>query len=295
MSISSSLRAFCVFTTLFTLIASAATRARPAAPPPSVPLPGSPLEITWTNNILTVKDPRLPQGRLEILHLEAFCRPGAWTKDWSETKIPHTTRLVAASADRKELQFVTRVEPDVEVIHSVRSSEDALDFRFEFINHGASPADIQWFQPACVRVAAFTGCGQSNYTRRSFVFGRRGPVPLDSTFRTEEARYRGGQVFLPPWTQPADANPRPIAGITPANGLIFCRSADDQWLLAIASDRTHELFEGVYTCLHSDPLVGGLKPGESKRIRQVVYLLENNAELLRSRYERDFHPTKRKF
>jgi hypothetical protein len=72
------------------------------------------------------------------------------------------------------------------------------------------------------------------------------------------------------------------------NGLIGCFSVDDRWLLVIASDRTFELFEDVYVCLHSDPLIGELKPGENKRLRQRLYLLPNDPAALLRRYRQDF-------
>ena len=56
---------------------------------------------------------------------------------------------------------------------------------------------------------------------------------------------------------------------------------------ATASDRTHELFEGVYVCLHSDPSIGGLKPGETRRIRQKLYVLPNDPDRLLERYRLD--------
>jgi hypothetical protein len=106
--------------------------------------------------------------------------------------------------------------------------------------------------------------------------------------RTTNALYLGGQVYLPAGIREADANPRPVARNRVTNGLIGCFSGDDRWLLAIASDRTFELFEGVYVCLHSDPLIDGLKPGESKRLRQRIYLLPNDPAALLRRYRADF-------
>ncbi len=85
-----------------------------------------------------------------------------------------------------------------------------------------------------------------------------------------------------------DANPRPISLDRPANGLIGCFSADGKQVLATASDRTHELFEGVYVCLHSDPHVGGLKAGERKQIRAKLYLMTNDIPALLRRYATDF-------
>jgi hypothetical protein len=55
------------------------------------------------------------------------------------------------------------------------------------------------------------------------------------------------------------------------------------------------LFEGVYVCLHSDPYVGGLKPGETKKIRAKIYLLPNNVPELVRRYHRDFGGSSSRF
>jgi hypothetical protein len=246
------------------------------------------LHLAWTNNLMTVTGPNLPGGRLEILYLEAFLRPGANQRPWGETKIPHRTQLLRSDAAGAALDFRTTVETNVEVLHQVRAGTDSLDLVFDFTNHGSSASDLQWFQPACVRTAAFTGRNQSNYTSRSFVFTSRGPSALNRLNRTTNALYLGGQVYLPPWTLPADANPRPLCRDILSNGLIGCFSADNQWILATASDRTHELFEGVYVCLHSDPLIAGLKPGETKRIRQKLYLLPNDMDRLLKRYRADF-------
>ena len=244
--------------------------------------------VGWTNNLLTVAHPDLPGGKLEVLYLEAFLRPGANRQDWGKTRVPHRTILTGTTPNQAELRFRTVVEPDIEVLHEVRAGADEIDFTFTIRNPGDRPSDLLWFQPACIRVAGFTGRSQSDYTGRSFVFTTNGLTTLDKLGRTTDALYLGGQVFLPPWTRVADANPRPVARDRLANGLIGCFSADDRWLLATASDRTHELFEGVYVCLHSDPLIEGLKPGETKRIRQKLYLLPNDPAALLRRYWRDF-------
>lgn len=247
-----------------------------------------PLQLSWTNNVLLVRDARLPAGKLEVLYLEAFLRPGANGQDWGKTKIPHRTTLLATNTAGSELRFRTLVGTNVEVLHEVRATADELDLTFTFINHGTVAVPIQWFQPACIRVADFTGRGQLDYTARSFVFTTNGLKTLDKLGRTTNALYLGGQVYLPPWTHEADANPRPVTRDRLANGLIGCFSADGQWLLATASDRTHELFEGVYVCLHSDPLIDGLKPGQTKHVRQKLYLLPNDPAKLLDRYRRDF-------
>ena len=65
-------------------------------------------------------------------------------------------------------------------------------------------------------------------------------------------------------------------------------SADGKYLLATASDSTHELFQGIYVCLHSDPQVGGLNPGEARNIHGKIYFLKNDVPALLKRYEADF-------
>jgi hypothetical protein len=255
---------------------------------PSLAALGEGLKVSWTNNLLTISDSRLPGAKLEVWYLEAFCRSGAWDRDWSKTTLRHKTTLEWADPSGRRLQFRTLVQPDVEVVHEIGAADDELDLSFRLRNHGKVPVDLQWFQPACIRVAEFTGCEQSNYIARSFIFTADGLTRLDQLHRTTNALYLGGQVYLPTFVAVTDANPRPICRDHPVNGLIGCFSADGRWLLATASDRTHELFEGVYVCLHSDPQLGGLAPEETKRVRSKIYLMRNDPAALVNRYRQDF-------
>lgn len=247
-----------------------------------------PFSLAWTNNVLTVSRDDIPGGPLEILYLEAFLQPGANVRDWGRSRYRHTTKLVESSPDSHRLRFVTTVEPGLEVRHEIRAGEDELDLTFQIENRLDHATDLQWFQPACIRVAAFTGRDQQGYTARSFIFTKDGLRTFDQLRRTTNALYRGGQVYVPAHVNLADANPRPICLDQPVNGLIGCFSADDRWILATASNRTHELFEGVYVCLHSDPVIGGLKAGERREVRQKIYLLPNQPGRLLERYRRDF-------
>jgi hypothetical protein len=247
-----------------------------------------PLKLSWTNNLLKVTSPELPGGALEIWYLEAFCRANSRTQNWNKTTVPHKTVLLESSSNRQILKFRTTVQTNVEVLHTLRSSVDEIDITYEFKNHGADLSPIEWFQPACIRLAKFSGRDQTNYTARSFIFTERGLTTLDQTHRTLEALYKGGQVYVPKNINRADANPRPLADDYPINGLIGCFSADDKYILATAFDQTHELFEGVYVCLHSDPHIGGLASGETKRIYGKIYLLPNDVEGLLKRYRADF-------
>jgi hypothetical protein len=247
-----------------------------------------PLHLSWTNNLLTVTAPHLPGGKLEIWYLEAFCRANSWDRGWNETTIPHKTTLVESSPDGRLLKFRTIVQTNVEVLHTLRSTADEIDISYEITNRGTERSPIDWFQPACIRVEQFTGRNQTNYIARSFIFTDRGLTLLKDTGRTTEARYLGGQVYVPSNINRSDANPRPLAKDAPVNGLIGCFSADDKYILATAFDKTHELFEGVYVCLHSDPHIGGLEAGQSKKIHGKIYLLPNNVEGLLKRYRADF-------
>ena len=244
--------------------------------------------IAWTNHVLTLTAPELPGRPIEIWFLEAFLRPGAHGREWGRSVLPHRTRLISALPDGSRLDFLTTVEPSVEVRHTVECVDDGLDLRFAISNQGRTRSELQWFQPACIRVGDFTGRGQSNFTARSFLYTDRGLTWLEDTDRTTNALYLGGQVFPMPGVSVADANPRPIAGRRPTKGIIGCVSADDRWILATASSHTHELFEGVYVCLHSDPSVGGLEPGETKVVRQRIYLVPNDPSELLRRHRRDF-------
>jgi hypothetical protein len=245
------------------------------------------LSIAWTNNMLTVTGPNLPGQKLDTWYLEAFCRTGSTKRDWRQTTIPHKTELVSADKKGQRLQLKTKVEPSVEVTHDIRAGQDEVEFRLEIKNRGNQFVDVDWFQP-CMRVDRFTGLKQSNYIARCFIFTDRGLTTLDKTKRTEEALYRGGQVYVPNGINLADVNPRPISPEKPVNGLIGCFSADDKYLIATAWDHTQELFQGVIVCVHNDPRIGGLKPGETKKLRGKLYFLKNDPAALLKRYRRDF-------
>ena len=236
--------------------------------------------------MLTVTGAKLPGKTMDIWHLEAFCRSNSTHQNWGKTTIPHKTELMLARP--KLVRFHTLVSTNVQVFHQVKVTDDGLEFNYELRNVGTTPVDLEWFQPACIRVGRFTGLNQSNYISRSFIFTEQGLTTLDKTRRREEAIYRGGQVYVPNGINLNDVNPRPISETKPVNGLIGCFSADGQYLLATASDQTQELFEGVNVCLHSDPRVGGLKPGETKKVRSKLYFMRNDPEALLRKYRQDF-------
>ena len=114
------------------------------------------------------------------------------------------------------------------------------------------------------------------------------PERLPTQPWAREARYTPGQVWCPEGVSRDDVNPRPLSPLVPSNGLIGCVSGDGSKILATAWEPYQELFQGVAHCVHSDFRIGGLKPGETKRIKGKLYILPNDVEGLLARYKKDF-------
>ena len=246
------------------------------------------LHIQWKDNMLTISGDQVYGKEIKVLYIEAFCRTGSTNRQWEKTILPHTTELISDSADRKNIQLKTIVQPSVEVTHNITAGKDEVVFDLTFKNHGIEPVDIDWFQP-CIRVDGFTNRNQDNYISRSFIFTSQGMTTLDKTNRTEDALYKGGQVYVPPGIDLRDVNPRPISTSKPVNGLIGCFSNDGKYLMATAWSEYQELFQGIFVCLHSDPRIGGLRAGEVKRLRGKLYIIKNDIEELMGRYRADFN------
>jgi hypothetical protein len=253
-----------------------------SSPPPIRP----PLQLAWEKDMLSVVSSEIPGGKVDTWYLEACCRSGSTRRDWELTTIPHRTEKLPGSTDRKVL-LRTRVEGGVELHHTITAGEGAVDFDVEAVNRGPAYVDIVWVQP-CTRVGTFTGGDQESYVARSFIFLEGEPKFLTETRRTEDAIYRGGQVYVPAGIDREDVNPRPLSPDVPSNRLIGCVSADGKMLLALAWEPYQELFQGVIVCLHSDFRLGGLAPGETKRARGRMYIMENDPGTLLELYERDF-------
>jgi len=249
------------------------------------------LWLDWEKDILSFLSARLPGGRVQIWYLEAFCRSGSTNRAWDETTIPHQTVRLDPGGPTKHLRLKSTVAGGVEVWHDLRVVKEGVRFDLRLTNRSDTAVDVVWAQP-CLRVADFTGRTQETYLDRCFVFTERsdhhGLTRLDEMPRREEGRYRGGQVYVPAGVDHADVNPRPISPVTPVNGLIGCFSADDTQILAMAWDQTQELFQGVITCIHADFRIGGLKAGETKRLRGRLYLMGNDIPRLLRLYHRDF-------
>src|SRR5262249_7748321 len=148
-------------------------------------------------------------------------------------------------------------------------------------------SELHWGQP-CLRVGGFTGLDEEKYLAKCFVFldGKLERMPTREW--ATEGIYTPGQVWVPKGVNRDDVNPRPQSKLVPSHGLIGCFSRDDSLLLAIAFEPYQELFQGVFGCLHSDFRVGGLAPGETKKVRGKLYVMKNDVPALLKRYRQDF-------
>lgn len=247
----------------------------------------SPMKLHWEKNILTISGEHVPGRDIKILYLEAYCRPGSTDRDWGKTVIPHKTELVSVSDDARQLKLKCSVSDGVIVEHTITATADEVDFRLTATNPTDKPSEIHWAQP-CLRVDKFTGRDQKTYLEKCFVFldGKLERMPTREW--ATQARYMPGQVWAPKGVNRDDVNPRPLSRLVPSNGLIGCFSADESMILATAFEPYQELFQGVIVCVHSDFRVGGLKPGETKKIRGKLYVVKNDVPALLKRYERDF-------
>ncbi|MCF6284003.1 MAG: hypothetical protein L3K26_02265 [Candidatus Hydrogenedentes bacterium] len=243
--------------------------------------------IEWQHDKLTIYAGSIPEGKVQIWYLEAFCRTGSTDRVWSETVIPHETKLIKKDETGQSIALESHVEPGVVVHHEIRVVKDGVSFSLHLKNTTDKPVDIDWAQP-CIRVGKVTGLDQENYHKRCFIFTDIGQVMLDKLPRNEEARYKGGQIYVPDGINLDDVNPRPLSPVKPANKLIGCVTEDGKWLLATAWEPTQELFQGVIRCMHADFRIGGLKAGESKTITGKVYLLPNDVDALLAAYKADF-------
>jgi hypothetical protein len=251
------------------------------------------LAISWDKNFLTIRGD-FPAGELRILYLEAYCRPGSTDREWRETVIPHLAEKLEASGDGKLIRLRDKLADGVVVEHTITAGRDEIDFRLVARNPTDKASEAHWAQP-CIRVDQFTGTTKTDakalvplYARKCFLFvdGQLQRMPTEPW--ADKARYVPGQVYAARSVDRNDVNPRPLSELVPSNGLCGCFSADEKQIMAVAWEPYQEVFQGVIACIHSDFRVGGLAPGETKRIRGKIYILAADVPQLVKRYERDF-------
>lgn len=255
------------------------------------PAHAEPLSLVRERNMLIIRGPQLP-GEISINYLEAYCRAGSTDADWvKHTVVKHTSEVLSATAG--EVRLRDTLSDGVTVEHVITTTEDEVDFRITAHNPTGTRSEAHWAQP-CIRLSKFLGADEKtasraeDYLPKSFVFldGKLTRMPSPQWATT--ARYVPGQVWCPANVPRTDVNPRPLNPLVPSSGLIGCFSADEKVIFATAFEPYQELFQGVIRCLHSDFRLGGLLPGETKRIRGKIYVVANDVAALLARYERDF-------
>jgi hypothetical protein len=251
------------------------------------------LTLARDKNWLIIKSPQIPAGEVRINYLEAYCRPGSTDADWvKHTVIPHKNELVSLDESGRVLKLKDVLEDGVVVEHTITARENDVDFQLVATNPTQKASEAHWAQP-CIRLGPFTGFATdaadlNDYLPKCFIFleGKLTRMPTPEWAMT--ARYIPGQVWAPANVPRTDVNPRPLNPRVPSNGLIGCFSSDEKLIFATAWEPYQELFQGVARCLHSDFRIGGLAPGESKRIRGKIYIVPNDVEALLARYSKDF-------
>jgi hypothetical protein len=251
-----------------------------------------PLAIHWEKNYLTIRGD-FPGEEISILYLEAYCRPGSTDRDWGQTVIPHKAELVSQSDDGSAIKLRDKLADGVVVEHTLTAGPDSVDFRLVAHNPTDNVSEAHWAQP-CMRVDRFTGTTNKDahalypaYIQKSFLFidGKLTRLPTEPW--ADKARYTPGQVYCPKDVDRNDVNPRPLSKLVPSSGLCGCYSADEKMILAIGWDPYQEIFQGVIACMHSDFRIGGLKPGETKKIHGKLYVVPADAKKLAERWEQE--------
>ena len=252
-----------------------------------------PLALAWDKNFLTIRGD-FPGGEIQIMYLEAYCRPGSTDRDWGQTVIKHEARLVSISDSGRIIRLTDKLADGVVVEHTITAGKDEVDFQVVARNPSDKASEAHWAQP-CLRVDKFTGAGNADarqlvpaYARKCFLFldGKLARLPTEPW--ADKARYVPGQVYCPKGVDRNDVNPRPLSGLVPSCGLCGCFSADEKQILAVAWEPYQEIFQGVIACMHNDFRIGGLKPGETKTIRGKLYVVPADVEKLVARFEKDF-------
>ncbi len=233
------------------------------------------LTLARDGHWLVIQGEHLPGREVRINYLEAYCRAGSTVADWvTHTVIPHTSETLSLSADRSVLRLRDTLEDAVTVEHTITATDDAVDFSLAAKNGGSTRSEAHWAQP-CIRLAAFTGFDPNgpdldDYLGKCFIYLDGRAVRLPTTPWATEARYVPGQVWGAPGVPASDLNPRPHSALRPSHGLIGVFSGDEKMVFATAWEPWQELFQGVARCIHSDFRLGGLQPGETKRIRGKI-------------------------
>ncbi len=255
--------------------------------------PAKSLDLAWDKNYLTIRGD-FSGGEIKIMYLEAYCRPGSTDREWGETVIPHKAVMLPAVESDPSIRLKDTLMDGVIVEHVITPGKDEVDFQLTAHNPTDKESQAHWAQP-CIRVDKFAGASGADaralvpaYVRKCFLFldGKLTRLPTEPW--ADKARYIPGQVYCPKNVDRNDVNPRPLSKLVPSNGLCGCFSADERQIMAVAWDPYQEIFQGVAACIHSDFRLGGLKPGETKKIHGKLYIVPADVRKLMTRYAQDF-------
>lgn len=252
------------------------------------------LTIRWKDRYLEVRGDSIPGGPVRTHYLEAYCRPGSTDQDWSKTVIRHTSHLVSASEDGKRIELEDKLDDGVIVKHVIEAGMDEVTFLVTASNPTDRESAAHWAQP-CMRVDTFTGTTNKDaravypeYIKKCFLMLDGKLTRLPTKPWALQARYVPGQVYAAPGVNREDVNPRPLSQLVPSSALCGCFSADETQILAVAWEPYQEIFQGVIACMHNDFRIGGLKPGETKKIKGKLYVVANDVDSLLKRFRKDF-------
>ncbi len=209
------------------------------------------LSMRWDGRYLDVSGENVPGDFVRTHYLEAYCRAGSTDREWKDTVVKHTSRLVNASDDGKRLVIQDKLSDGVVVDHVIVAGDDEVTFELTAHNPTDVVSEAYWAQP-CMRVDRFTGTdpGQARevnppYIKKCFVMIDGKPTRLPTRPWATAARYVPGQVYAPKHVDRNDVNPRPLSEIVPSSSLTGCYSADETMILAVAWEPCQEAFQGV--------------------------------------------------
>jgi hypothetical protein len=248
------------------------------------------LRISWSADWLTIQGGQLGETDLRVHYLEAYCRPQSAHRPWDQTVIPHRAKLLESNPAGTKLLIEDTLADGVVVRHEIVAGLDEVELHVTAHNPTTRTSNAHWAQP-CIRVGPFAGFSDKSgdaYLSKCFILVKGRLLRLPTSPWATQALYTPGQVWCPKTVSRDDVNPRPLSDLVPGNGLIGCFRSDEKAMVATAWEPYQELFQGVAACIHSDFRIGGLSPGQTKKIRGKIYIFPGDAGALVSRYQHDF-------
>ena len=72
--------------------------------------------------------------------------------------------------------------------------------------------------------------------------------------------------------------------------VVLVESADGKYTVGVGFERSHTIFSGAHnSCFHADPYFGAdIGPGEERRVRGRLYLVEGTAGEVLARFREEF-------